>query len=73
MYTDILIFFYLVNLETRLNEILGQISDPKNLGRGSEDQSTNPDSKPRQHIKILGREFQMCGWIFEIQISDRMQ
>ena len=53
----ILAFFSLVNLRTRFDEILGRISDSKNIGRGFVDQSSNPDSNPRPDIKILGRKF----------------
>ena len=45
---------------------LDQIFDFKNLGRGFEGYSTNPDSNPGLKIKILGQEFQMSDPISEI-------
>ena len=46
-----------VNLRSRFDENLSQISDSKNLGWWSEYKSTNPVSKPWVDIMILGWEF----------------
>ena len=51
---------------------LDQISYFKKLGRGFEDYSANLDYNLQLDIKILGGEFQMCGWTSEVQISDTM-
>ena len=75
MYIDNINFFLrcqFIDQISRFDETLGRMSDPENLWRGFDDYSTNSDSNPRPDIKILGREFQTCGRMSEIQIYDRI-
>ena len=72
VYDNNISFFYLVNLRTKFYENFDRIPDLKNLGQGFEDQSANPSSNPRPDITTFGREFQMCGRTFKIQILDTM-
>ena len=46
-----------INLRTKFDEKHGRISDPQNFGQEFVDWYSNP----RPDIKILGREFQICG------------
>ena len=59
-------------LRTRFEENLCRIFNHKNISRGFADQSSNLDSNTRPDIKFLGREFQMCDLISEVQILDSM-
>ena len=63
---------YQIMLRTIFEENLSRIPDCKSISLGFVDQSLNPDSIPRPDIKILGREFQMCSWMSEVHIVDRI-
>ena len=63
---------YQIMLRTIFEENLSRIPDCKSISLGFVDQSLNPDSIPQPDIKILGQEFQMCGWMSEVHIVDRI-
>ena len=63
---------YQIMLRTRFEENLGWIPDCKSISLGFVDQSSHPDANPRLDIKILGREFQMCSRMSEVQLVDRI-
>ena len=65
----------IVHIKTFVKKLMNfekQMPNFMSLSRGLTNQSTNQNSNPRPDIQILGREFQICGWISRNKIANKL-